>query len=336
MSEVEKLPKTRLLIYIPCHKDFDMAFANSKKIINQILKLEDGKLDVEILISINGVESIPDPGDLPFTTINHIQSVLGADANIAKGFISALEIRPDYFWILSANENLVENAMKNISSVIEDHPEADLIVTNAAGRNGRLEIDNIFLDLPPLLALGLISGVIYKFGPTKSFYSQSTMFSWTGWGHLAVIQNYLSTAPAGYCREIPDNFLYEKPYTYTPEAVGGQSEREIVKNLYAHSFYGLPVLAYCLWRDKSSLLERFQAEWLKANWYKLNFFSKQATIGDELKLQRSGWIRAINQQTFKTSFPIRTIYFLGSKIPSERFQNSGTAVKLLSFYKRVL
>ncbi len=334
--DVAKSLKTKLLVYIPCHKDYEMAFVNARKIINQVLELESENLEVQILVSINGVEKFRDPGDLPFVNISHIQTVLGADANIAKGFVSALEICPDYLWILSANEKLVEDAMKNISDTITKYPKADLIVANAAGRNKRLEIDNVFLDLPPLLALGLISGVIYKFETTKDSYLQSTLFSWTGWGQLAVIQNFLSTNSTRYCHEIPDSFLYEKPYTFTPHAVGGQLEREIVKNLYGHSFFGLPVLAFCLWQSELSLLRRFQTEWLKTNWFKLSFFSKQATIGDELKLQRNRWIRTINQQTFKIFFLTRIVYLLSSKVPSERFQSSKTAIKLLSIYKKSL
>jgi len=336
MSDSTKPHKPRLLVYIPCHKDFEMAFINARKLGNQALGLREDNLELQILISINGVEDFQDPGDLPFTKISHIQSVLGADANIAKGFVSALEIRPDYLLIMSANEILVEDAIKNISQIITEYPDTDLFVANAAGRNGRLEIDNVFLNLPPLLALGLISGVIYKFKSTKDSFVQATLFSWTGWAHLAVIQNFLTTNPSPYCHEVPDSFIYETPYTFTPHAVMGEGEREIVKNLYGHSFFGLPVLAFCLWGKNQSLLRRFQAEWLKVNWYKISFFSKNATLGDELKLQRSTWIRAINESTFHTFYHLGILYSLSSKIPSERFQSSRIAEKFLGIYKRAL
>jgi hypothetical protein len=312
-----------------------MAFSNANEIVSQVLRFKDQNLEIQILISINGVKNFRHPGEIPFTKISHVQTVL-SDANIAKGFISALEIRPDYLWILSANENLAEEAIKNICDYINNYPEIDLFVTNAAGRNKRLEIDNVFLDLPPLLALGLISGVIYKFDSTKESYSQSTLFSWTGWGQLAVIQNFLRTKVTPNCHEFPDSFLYKRPYTFSPHAVNGEDEREVVKNLYAHSFFGLPVLAFCLCRNEPKMLRTFQAEWLKANWFKLSSFSKNATMGDELKLQRSAWIRALNEQTFKTFIHLRMVYFLSSKFPSERFQSSRLASRLLNFYKSAL
>jgi len=313
-----------------------MAFANAQKISDQALSLASKSLELQILISINGVETYRDPGELPLTNISHVQAVLGADANIAKGFVSALEIRPDYLWILSANENLVEDVISNIDETINNNPDIDLFIANAAGRSRTLKIDNIFLDLPPHLALGLISGVVYKFESTSDSFPQATLFSWTGWGHLAVIQNFLSVNSDSRCYEVPDSLMYETPYTFSPDAVKGESEREIVKNLYGHSFFGLPVLAFCVWKNNPSALRRFQAEWLKSNWYKLSFFSRSATLGDELKLQRSGWIREINQQAFRTFMYLRIMYYLSSKVPTERFQSNGIATKLLGFYKRGL
>ena len=336
MPDSTKPQKPKLLVYIPCHKDYEMAFVNARKLGNQALRLMGDSLELQILISINGVEDFRDPGELLFTKISHIQTVLGADANIAKGFVSALEIQPDYLLILSANENLVEDAFKNISQIIKEQPETDLFIANAAGRNRRLKIDNVFLDLPPFLALGLISGVIYNFKTTKNSFVQATIFSWTGWAHLAVIQDYLSTNPLARCHELPDSFIYETPYTFTPHAIKGENEREIVKNLYSHSFFGLPVLAFSFWQNNPSSLRRFQTEWLKVNWYKISFFSKNATIGDEVKLQRSRWIRAISKQTFKYFLHLRFFYFLSSKFPSERLQSNHNAAKLLRIYKRFL
>jgi hypothetical protein len=96
--------KQTVLIYIPCHKDYEMAFENARKILTQHADQLEKKLELRVVISINGVESFTKPEDLPFVKINHIREVLGADGNITKGFVFALETRPDYLWILSANE----------------------------------------------------------------------------------------------------------------------------------------------------------------------------------------------------------------------------------------
>lgn len=334
MTDNQYISTPKLLVYIPCHKDFEMAYINARKIADQVTNNEPKSLDVQIVISINGVENFRHQQDIPFTQISYMQTVLGADANIAKGFVTALEIQPDYLWILSANEDLVENAISNLSKMIQQNLDTDLFVTNAAGRHGDLSLSSVFLDVPPNLALGLISGVIYKFSSTKNSFLQSTLFSWTGWGHLSVIQNFLSTNAPNRLIEFPDSFLYEKPYTFTPLAGKNQNEREIVKNLYSHSFFGLPVLAYCMLQNDPSSLKRYQAMWLRLNWYKLDSFSKKATIGDEMRLQRSVWIRAINKQSFKKFIRMRALYFLSSCVPASKLENNRLAARLLEFYKR--
>jgi hypothetical protein len=313
-----------------------MAFKSARKIGSQKLTANNTDLDLEIVISINNVESIPSDINISFTQISHIPTFLGGDANIAKGFVTALEKRPDYFWILSANEELTEEAISNLLSVIYENPSADLIIANAAGRHGKLEISNVFLDCPPKLALGLISGVIYKFDTTKNSFLQSTLFSWTGWGQLSVIQDILSRNKTLNLVEIPDSFLYGKPYTFLLDAEPGDTEMEIVRNLYAHSFYGLPILAYCLWQNEKKNLKRFQSEWLRFNWYKLNAFSRNSTSGDELKLQRIEWIKSLSEQTFKSSFHLRIIYLLSSKIATGRLINNSIAIRALSLYKRYI
>lgn len=336
MSKLQDLPKVRLLVYIPCHKDYEMAFKNARKLSDQILGLQDAKIELQTIISVNNVGKIPSQLSVPFTQVSHMQTYLGGDANITKGFVTALEVQPDYFWILSANEDLKEFAISNLSAVIHDNPNADLVVTNAAGRLGTLEINNVFLDQPSDLALGLISGVIYKFSSTKNSFVQATLFSWTGWGQLSVIQNFLSTASSRNLIEIPDSLLYEKPYTFSADPTLSEDERELVRHLYSHSFFGLPVLASCLWKNDPKSLRRFQSQWIKFNWYKINSFSKTIIRGDEEKLQRINWIKEIHEQSFRKFFYLSILYFLSSKFPASRFMNSNLAVRLLSFYKKQL
>jgi hypothetical protein len=327
------LSKPKLMIYIPCHKDFEMAFQNAEKLTNQLENLTESYLDLQIVISVNGVKNLLVPKVFPYTKVLHIEEILGADANIAKGFVLALETNPDYLWILSANEDLVPDAIQNIQEMVLRAPDSDLFIANAAGRNGTIAIKNVFCDLPPLLALGLISGVIYNFNSTKSSYLQSTLFSWTGWGHLAVIQDFLAISSNSKVTEFPDSNIYEKPYTYSPDAESEISERVIVGNLYSHSFFGLPVLAYCLLQQNPKKLKQFQLEWLSHNWYKIRLFSSGATFGDELTLRRSGWIKSIASASFKRFTLAHFWYFVARHLPIERFQNRKSALKFLTFYK---
>ncbi len=333
MSQLSNTSIQTILIYIPCHKDFEMAFANARRLKTQHSLLLEKKLAIKIVVSINGVVEFPMPEDLSDLHIYHIQEVLGADGNILKGFVSALESRPDYFWILSANEELTPDAVRNIQEMIQQDTDADLFIANAANRSGRLRIQNIFTDMPKLLAIGLISGVIYKFHSTKSSYLQSSLFSWTGWGHLAVIQDFLSKNKNAKLIEFPDSQVYQKPFTFSPDAEVELTERTIVSNLYSHSFFGLPVLAYCLLQVNPKLLKRFQIDWLLRNWFKINLFSSDATFGDELALKRSKWIKKIAEDSFKTFKVIQFCYFMSSHIPIDKLQHNKTAIRLLSFYK---
>ena len=330
------LPKPKLLIFIPCHKDYEMAFKNAEKLANQISNLANPNLEFEIIISINGVKSIDSSCNFPSTRIIQIEEVVGGDANIAKGYVTALETRPDYFWILSANEDLVPNALMNLQDLFMDYPDADLFVANADNRKGALSIKSVFFGLPSKLALGLISGVVYNFRTTSSSFMQSTLFSWTGWGQLAVIQDILTAKDYSKVIEFPDSYIYEKPYTYSPEANNGIGERTIVSNLYAHSFFGLPVLAYCMMQSNPKHLKRFQREWLSHNWFKLGLFSKNATFGDELTLKRSGWIKSIADVSFRRFRTIQIWYRLCSSISIDRYQSNPTAKKFLNIYKSKL
>jgi hypothetical protein len=328
--------KKKLLVFIPCHTDYEMAFQNAEKLIDQVDHAgNDINLDVEIVISINGVVSVSGRMNHPRLTIKHVQEVIGADANITKGFITALELRPDYFWILSANEEINSQSILNLSNCIELQPQASLFIANAKNRTGQIKLRSVFVEAPDGLALGLISGVVYNFEATSNSYHQSTLFSWTGWGHLAVIHHHLSDERKSVVFEFPDHLIYQKPYTFTPENKGEYSEREVVRNIYTHSFFGLPSLAFCVLQEDLTTLRSFQNEWLKNNWYKIRSFDHTPKFGDELKLRRSIWIRSICQKSFMTFRIQRLIYFVSSKLPIRKFAKNGFAIVLLNLYKKM-
>ena len=327
------MSKSRVLIYIPCHKDYLMAFQTARKIVEQVLTTPSSKFQFEIYISINGVNHPVQSESLPMTTINHIESLLGGDGNIANGFVTALTLKPDYFWLLSANENLTANSISNLIQLFEDYPEADLLVANAAGRSGRLKLDNVFFNVPSNLALGLISGVIYNFNFCKDSFHQSTLFSWTGWGQLAVIQNHLSKSAGKNIYEFPDSNLYDTPYTYSIDAQG-KSEREVVRGQYVHSFFGFPLIASCLLQTEPKKLRKFQSDWLARNWYKISFFLNESRIGDEAILKRNSWVSQLSRNSFKSSVLNYSIFSASSHIPISRFQDSTVAKRFLEMYKR--
>ncbi len=328
--------KKKLLVFIPCHTDYEMAFQNAERLIGQIDNSgTDVALEIEIVISINGVKSVSARFKHPRVIVKHVQEVIGADANITNGFITALELRPDYFWILSANEAINPQTVLNLSKYIELQPMASLFIANAKNRTGQISLGNVFVGVPDGLALGLISGVVYNFEATSNSYYQSTLFSWTGWGHLAVIHHHLNIERKSIVFEFPDHLIYQKPYTFSPENKGEYSEREVVRNIYTHSFFGLPSLAFCVLQEDLTTLRKFQNEWLKSNWYKIRSFNHTPKFGDELKLRRGIWIRSICQKSFKTFRIQSLIYFISSKLPINNFVKNRFANVLLNLYKRM-
>lgn len=335
MSGKDSVLMKRLLVFIPCHTDYEMALANAEKLLTEIESAVDLNLDVRIVISVNSVESLVRPVIHSRISYKHVVDLVGGDANIANGFVTALEQRPDYFWILSANEDITANALFNLDKLITVRPDASLLIANAAGRMGDVELKNVFTEIPAKMALGLISGVIYNFEATRKSFFQSTLFSWSGWGQLAVIQHHLKESIAKRIYEFPDLMIYNTPYIYTSKNVSDFTERQVVRNLYTHSFYGLPVLGFCLMQNDVRALKEFQSQWLKNNWFKLNSFNDFPNFGDEIKLERIVWIRALCQQSF-AKFPIlRAVYFVSSKLPVKAFENNRAAIRLLTLYKRI-
>lgn len=334
MSVARDKNKAKILIYIPCHADYLMAFESAQKIQAEVAHMDSPFFEVAIHISINGVAFKVENEEKKGVSVSQTFSVLGGDVNIANGFLKALEIRPDYFWLLSANENLVDGVVGNLEKLIAANPLAGLLIANAENRIGELKLSNVFNDVPDNTALGLISGVIYKFSSTYESFRQSTVFCWTGWGQLAVLQDILSSDTKPIVVQFPDSCLYEKPYTFALDK--SLNEMEIVGNVYAHSFFGMPLLAACLLIDEKKELRRFQRSWLKANWFKIAMFLQDATIGDELAYNRSKWIFSLTRRSYAPYSFTGIMFRASAKLPLYRFHQNRTARMMLDKYKRFM
>ena len=267
------------LIYIPCHVDHERARENALKIRNQFIEIRDSKIgqafELRIIISVNGVE-------LSQTAISRLaqssdeliyfSEPLGGDTNINQGFLQALKINPGYFWILSANELLVEGSIKFILEVILANTNSDLYVTNSMNRETTYQTSNIFLDVPDGSGYGLISSVIYNYNTTHKSFSAGPRFAWTGWGQLAVLQNACNTLGRINVTEFPYELIYEKPFT----DVGSnstESEYEFVRGAYAHSFFGMVALVFAIFARDKKMRDRVLLAWLRENWFKIHYFN---------------------------------------------------------------
>lgn len=323
-----------LLIYIPCHTDFELALANVRKIRQQAAEITASRnerlLTINIAISINGtklskdeLKAIRKKVDL----LHYYEENIGGDSNITQGFMLALQNQPSYFWILSANEILKTKALAKVVKTIIDNPDADIIITNSKEREGEFNLQNVFLNLPEGLGLGLISGVIYNYPNMEFAFPAAAKFSWTGWGQLGVLQVACSKLGSLRVFEIPDSKVYEKPFTYLAN-IDNQlkqlSEFEAVRSNYQHSFFGMPIVVASLFSRNSAMRKKITSKWIKSNWYRINYFSK----GVESSRYSSDphfdthWIRGISRPLFfKVNIFISILAALGMYLQIEKLKN---------------
>lgn len=270
------------LVYIPCHSDYERALETALKIRSQFTQIQDTSVknafEFKINISVNGVD-IPTEhyNELEKSTdfLNYFSDPLGGDTNINQGFLKALEIQPDYFWILSANEFLVDGSINFILNSIINNYDSDLYVTNSMKRSQTYLTSNVFIDIPPGSGYGLISSVIYNFEKTRGSFSAGPKFAWTGWGQLAVLQTACNTLGSLKVTEFPYRYVYQEPFTDV--GIGSEkTEYEFVRSAYAHSFFGMPILIFALFGRNTAIRNRVLFAWLKKNWFKMGYFKRGA------------------------------------------------------------
>ena len=155
-----------LLIYIPCHSDYQRALETAVKIRTQFSEIQEVSIKntfvIKVHISVNGVK-IPAEHyhelEKSADFLNYFSDPLGGDTNINQGFLKALEIKPDYFWILSANEFLVDGSINYLLKIFVENNQSDLYVTNSMNRYTTYQTSNVFIDIPSGSGYGLISSV---------------------------------------------------------------------------------------------------------------------------------------------------------------------------------
>ncbi len=315
------------LVYIPCHSDYERARQSAVRIRTQFDEIQDSNLknrfSIKIIISVNGV-NIPKEQQQEIEkstdSLIYFSESLGGDTNINQGFLKALEIKPDYFWILSANEFLVDGSIGFILNSITSNDESDLYVTNSMNRSTTYQTSNVFIDIPPGSGYGLISSVIYNFNKTRSSFSAGPRFAWTGWGQLAVVQTACNILGSLKVTEFPDVYVYKEPFTDVSSG-SEKSEYEFVRNTYAHSFFGMPILIFALFGRNKSIRNRVLMAWLKKNWFKLRYFKQGARRQPASKSPQfdSRWVQQTGSLILCVSgLAIFLLSMLGSLLNFER------------------
>ncbi len=300
-------------MYIPCHIDLVDAL-NQVSILRDDFRTysRDAKSSfdtLKVIISINSY--IPSSEELALAeelcdeVINYGHSLL-ADVNISQGFLCALRINPEIFWLLSTNDKLLPDSLSRILRTFESDREIDLVVGNSKFESKKyreLNIENIN---------GLISGVIYNTKNLKQFFNVASFFPWTGWSHLAVIESAMNGNRGLVVYPIPQELLYTQ--TNRPMGLNGI--------IYAHSFTGDMIQKF-LFRANKSQRKKSLRIFVRKNFYRAHLYSVRDSNKHEMNVMVNpnhylSWNSLIAEALLRANTPISyVVYIISKNLPFE-------------------
>jgi len=260
----------KVLVYIPCHTDFDMALNQVKKIrmsFDRFKSKPNGyNINIEIIVSVNAyTPTITEKGLAEKICDKVIYNGTGfmADINIANGYLVALNEKPDILWLLSTNDALVENVIENILNEFIEDMSIDLLVTS-------LGLNKTFIEKQIIdpgrtgFSYGLISGVVYRLERLFTYLHNGPFMAWTGWSQLAVMQSAMDGLDGLKVKAIPFELVYQ------------QRERDLISagRHYAHSIYGMLILGSIL-KPSNYAAHKYIRKYVLNNFYAWNLFSRE-------------------------------------------------------------
>jgi hypothetical protein len=260
----------KLLVYIPCHTDFDLALSQVNKVRKEfeifLSKCKQDSLSIQIVLSVNAYLPSPKEKSLAEEICDRIifngEGCLG-DVNIANGFLVALDEKPDLLWILSVNDYLVDGAIGNIIIEFINNSTIDLLVTSL-NINGNFTEKQI-IDPPKTgLSYGLISGVVYRLERLSPFFHNGPFMAWTGWSQLAVIQSAMNSMGGLKVKYIPFSLVYS-------QRERGLSEAAVA---YSHSMYGALILGL-IFKPSKVAARKFVKTYVIKNFYRWHLFNRK-------------------------------------------------------------
>ena len=280
----------KLLVYIPCHTDFDLAINQAKRIKDEfdLLKTESvfNEVKLEIILSVNSY--LPSQGEkeqaakicdeIVYNGIGYL-----ADMNISNGFLIALNKKPDFLWIFSANEILEPNAIKIIMNEFISDKSIDLVVTNALKLN-KTFIEKQIIDPPSGgYCYGLITGVVYRLDRLFPYLHNGPFMALTGWSHLAVMQSAMDGLGGLKVKTIPLEMIYQ------------EGERDIdTISKYGHSLYGMLILG-SVFKSSKRDSRKFVRKFVLKRFYSWHMYSRNWKYTDQLVSKENylGWNQGI-------------------------------------------
>lgn len=265
-----------LLIYIPCHSDFDLAIIQAKQIQREFRRYKKNINSfiqkIEIIISVNYFEPSKPQLELANTVADLVilnTKLLLADANIANGFMVAYQRGADFFWILSANDELLDLGFSKMANAL--NIEVDLLVTCIPEANQMSIINNVINPSIKGYSFGLISGVIYNCRTLKLFFNTSQFFIWTGWSQLSVIQNAINQKGFLKIKSINTFEIYKQK----------QTEPRELAHKYGHSFYGYILLGYIFAKTKNEK-KKFIITYIIRNTFRISLYRRKVPASNKI------------------------------------------------------
>jgi hypothetical protein len=260
--------KKVFLIYIPCHSDIGLAIRQAKTLrtgYEKNISIEHrDNWDLRLVLSVNDYrlskKNRTESRDY-FDQIVDFGKAFLFDANIAQGFIKALEVKPDLFWLLSTNDKVNLESLKVILESFKRKPNCDAIVAADISEITSTKITPQTDLFSNKYKFGLISGVVYNFKNMGKDFNAAPFFIWTGWSQISVITSFIQSKKILNAILVPKEILFKEKVSQ-------------VKNYehYRHSYFGRLIFNE-ITRNKRRQRSLERNKFIFSNFYLHNYFS---------------------------------------------------------------
>lgn len=179
----------KLNIYIPTRGRFKLLLDRLEQLEKQVETLQDSRIRIFITVSINADNSYDLDKIAEYADEVVMQKYdIGADLNINFGFMCSLNNEADFLWIIGDDEPLPDLAIYNISKILINNPNLDLLIGTKPSKFRTLNRNSLY-DMNKFCGntLSFISSTIYGVNFTSEMVSQTAKFAFTSYCHLAML-----------------------------------------------------------------------------------------------------------------------------------------------------
>lgn len=260
-----------LCVYIPSFGRPELCLKQVRSLSVQIkeLGLEHA---VTIIVSINGDPSygVQEISSLNAQVLTRASN-LGGNTNICLGY----EYLPmsDYLWILSDDDQVSENTIQFVLSVIEDFKWPDLII---GSRNEGIRVLDASCDVDEILAgdpmISLISATIYRGEVFAGLTETAFQSTFTNFPHVALmLSSFYETKTSQICI-VPISKLINSNYS---DQYTSQIERSLIGASHGHFFFSGGMVPLTL--KSTEVIRRELRRWWITNWHRASMYRRSGS-----------------------------------------------------------